>query len=75
MHRNGTLKKYSKIFADDLNSGERLSDSDLFGYSISWLSDLNGDGIPDLAIGAPGFNNNGLRIFLKILYRRKDQSG
>jgi hypothetical protein len=29
-------------------------DQDVVGYSASWAGDLNGDGVTDLAIGAPG---------------------
>ena len=37
-----------------------LSNSDLFGFSMASLGDLDGDGILDLAVGAPGDSIDGL---------------
>ncbi|MHC5113312.1 MAG: FG-GAP-like repeat-containing protein, partial [Planctomycetota bacterium] len=36
-----------------------LEDGDLFGSSIAWLRDINGDGRTDLAVGAPGDDDGG----------------
>ncbi len=33
---------------------------DMFGRSVAATSDLNGDGLPDLVVGAPGNDTNGL---------------
>jgi hypothetical protein len=35
-----------------------------FGYSVSSAGDFNGDGIDDIIIGAPGFENNRGRVYL-----------
>jgi len=73
MRPDGTVKDQQKIsritgdFRGDLGAG------DLFGYSLSGLGDLDGDGIPDLAVGAPldddGGTNKGA---VWILFLRTD---
>ncbi|MEW6070693.1 MAG: hypothetical protein AB1485_08755, partial [Candidatus Thermoplasmatota archaeon] len=37
---------------------------DNFGYSVKNLSDVNGDGIDDFAIGAPGYGNDKGRVHI-----------
>ncbi|MCS7225361.1 MAG: integrin alpha, partial [Armatimonadetes bacterium] len=37
---------------------------DRFGQSVSGLGDLNGDGVPDVVVGAPGVRGNQGRIYL-----------
>lgn len=49
LNNNGTVKKYGTISAADglqidMNEG-------LFGYKVAGLGDVDGDGIPDVAIG------------------------
>lgn len=54
LNADGTVKSEQKIsatqggFGDDLHLGGR------FGKSLAPLGDVNGDGVPDLAVGSPG---------------------
>ncbi|MBI1312828.1 hypothetical protein GC176_16180 [bacterium] len=51
LNADGTVKGSTKI-ASGTNGGPTLSDGDLFGTSAAGVGDLNGDGVPDLAVGA-----------------------
>ena len=50
MNRNGTVKYSTKISATQGNFAGDLNDNDYFGHSVSWISDLDGDGVSDLAV-------------------------
>lgn len=56
---NGTVDKYRKLTPADGGFPFQLQAGDLFGRSIAPLPDMNGDGIPDVAIGAPGDDDAG----------------
>jgi hypothetical protein len=58
MNTDGTVKSSQKI-AHEINGGPTLADDDFFGNSVTSLGDLNGDGVIDLAVGAPGTDTGG----------------
>ena len=62
MNRDGTVKNHTKISSTEGGFDGILNDDDHFGISVSWVSDLDGDGIPDLAVGAFGDGTNLINI-------------
>jgi len=52
MNNDGTVKAEQKISSTHGGFTESLSSEDLFGYSVGGIGDLDGDTIPDLAVGA-----------------------
>ncbi|RLS74009.1 MAG: hypothetical protein DWI00_09820, partial [Planctomycetota bacterium] len=55
---NGTVLKSVRI-ASNHNGGPALNSDDVFGASVTSLGDIDGDGITDIAIGAPGDGTGG----------------
>ena len=72
MNRDGTVKRASEINSSTAN-GPSLSDGDEFGSSLAGVGDLDGDGVPDVAAGAPedndGHNNRGA---VHVLFMNRD---
>lgn len=58
LNSNGTVKSYQKISASQ-GGLVGLTASRQFGYSITSLGDLDGDGITDIAVGSPTYDNDG----------------
>jgi hypothetical protein len=54
MNTNGTVKAEQKIGPTDGGFTGTLQGRDQFGYALAPLGDLDGDTVPDLAVGAPG---------------------
>ena len=62
MKRDGTVKNHTKI-SDTLGNFDGILDNNyFFGSSVSWVSDLDGDGIPNLAVRASGDGDGGTRF-------------
>ncbi|MCB0738453.1 MAG: FG-GAP repeat protein, partial [Bacteroidetes bacterium] len=59
MDTTASVKRYKKISDTQGGFNGSLSNSDLFGYSVKNIGDLNGDGITDVAVGAPRDDDGG----------------
>ncbi|MCP4221205.1 MAG: hypothetical protein GY765_41650 [bacterium] len=51
LNSDGTVKKEQKIGSTEGNFSSQLSNFDHFGYSVAGIGDIDGDTIPDLAVG------------------------
>src|SRR5690349_9271649 len=56
--QTGTVGSFQKISPSTGGLGSVLGSGDEFSFSMGSIGDLNGDGVPDLAVGAP-FDDTG----------------
>ena len=68
MNPGGTVRGTTEISSSTSN-GPSLADNDHFGVSVSAVGDLNSDGVPDVAAGAPnddagGSNRGAVHVML-----------
>ncbi len=59
LNRDGTVKREQKIGDGAGGFTAKLRMADFFGVSVDLLGDLDGDGAPDLVVGAMGDNDGG----------------
>lgn len=73
LNRDGTVKRTSKISSTQGGFTGPLRAHDEFGRSVTSLGDLDGDGVIDLAVGAPTDGTGGTRRgAIWILFLRTD---
>jgi uncharacterized repeat protein (TIGR01451 family) len=62
LNSNGTVRDHRKISDTQGGFTGQLSDEDRFGSSVAGLGDLDGDGVADLAVGAPHDDDGGAGV-------------
>ncbi|MEZ5330974.1 MAG: FG-GAP-like repeat-containing protein [Thermoanaerobaculia bacterium] len=60
LNPNGTVRTYQKISSTEGGFAGSLQNGDAFGRALSAIGDLDGDGVTDLAVGAPFTNGGGV---------------
>ncbi|MHC5210470.1 MAG: hypothetical protein ACYTG2_07125 [Planctomycetota bacterium] len=64
---NGTVKSHTKVSATAGGFTGSLTDGDGFGHTLASIGDLDGDGVVDLAVGAPGDDNLAGAVWIVFL--------
>jgi hypothetical protein len=73
LNAEGKVRLYQKISDTAGGFGGKLSDGDQFGASVASIGDIDGDGIDDLAVGAPHTSDGGPdRGAVWILFMNRD---
>ena len=72
LNSDGTVKSSQEI-SDTQGNFDALNENDIFGIDLVNLSDINNDGITDIAVGAHGDSENGFsRGAVYILFLNSD---
>lgn len=59
LNADGTVKDQQKISAIEGGFADELHQGDAFGSAIARLGDIDGDGVPDIGVGAPNHMEGG----------------
>lgn len=59
MNEDGTVKGHQRIGEEEGGFDDPLVDEAVFGIALAPLGDLDGDGVPDLAVGARRYGDQG----------------
>lgn len=75
LQRDGQVERVLKINSESGGFAGPLGLDDVFGWSIASLGDLDGDGVVDLAVGAPGDDDSAVDAgAVYILFLKPDGS-